>query len=221
MKLNCLGFPAVLTVLFVAGTVPATASVALVGTTTNPTGVTGLVTGGNTYNVTFTTDFFDNVFPTGPQFSTWIDASTAAVDLGSALNALGVTGLGGFSCSTLSNVDHKGGCSVMIPWLPAPTDGWLIETANASWFYWPADNSFTPPIPAHSDTQFSESWTYINTPNPSLGMNALGDTNFYMEWAVFDPSPSSVPEPASLGLLGTGLGLIALGARRKAALRRQ
>jgi hypothetical protein len=189
------------------------ASAGLVGTTTNPTGVTGLVVDGNTYDVTFSTDFFLNVFPTGPQFNDWIPATDAATALAAALNGYGVTALGGHDCDILSNPDHQGGCGVLIPFPTVPD--WQISTGTAGWFYWQGDPSFTPPIPPHSDTQFGQAWTYINIANPALGMNALGNTNWYLEWASFTLTAEAAPEPVSLLLLGTGLSVMGLAARRR------
>src|SRR5215471_938912 len=136
------------------------ASAGLVGTTSNPTGVTGLVVGSNIYDVTFSPDFFQNVFPSGPQFGTFIDAANVSTALADFLNGAGVTGLGGFHCATLANVDHQGGCSIMVPYTSVP--GWDISTVNASWFYWPGDPSATPPLLPFSDTQFDQSYTYFS-----------------------------------------------------------
>jgi hypothetical protein len=186
------------------------ASAALVGTTTNPTGVTDLAVDGNFYNVSFSTDFYLNVFPSGPQFNDWIPATDAATALSAALNSFGVTALGGHDCDTLANVDHQGGCGILIPF--PPTGGWQINTATSSWFYWLGDPSATPPVPPFSDTQFGTAWTYISVTNPALGMNALGESNVYDEWAVF--TFAGAPEPASMLMLGTGMILISLAARR-------
>jgi hypothetical protein len=69
----------------------ANAAATLVGTTTNPTGIDGLVVDGTTYNVTFSTTTL-NTFTFGSTVST--DARSALAD---ALNALNVTSLGGAS----------------------------------------------------------------------------------------------------------------------------
>lgn len=192
-------------------TIPASAG--LVGTTTNPTGVAGLVVGSNIYDVTFSIDYFDNVFPSGPQFSTWVDAADVSTALANVLNGAGVTGLGGFSCATLANSDHRGGCSIMVPY---PTvAGWQISTVNASWFYWQGDPSAVPPVPPYSDTQFGQSYGYINLANPQAGANAFGNNNWYAEWASVSLTGTVAPEPASTFLFAAGLGLVSLASRRR------
>jgi hypothetical protein len=65
----------------------ANASPMLVGTTTNPTGINGLIVDGTTYNVTFSLTTL-NSFTYSSKLS--VDANAALVD---ALNALSVTGL--------------------------------------------------------------------------------------------------------------------------------
>src|ERR1051326_6453871 len=62
----------------------ANATPTLVGTTTNPTGIDGLVVDGTIYNVTFSTTTL-NTFTAGTTLS--VDAATALKD---ALNTLGV-----------------------------------------------------------------------------------------------------------------------------------
>jgi len=69
----------------------ADAAATLVGSTTNPTGINGLVVDGTTYNVTFSTTTL-NTFTQGTTLST--DATAALV---AAVNSLNVTGLGGAS----------------------------------------------------------------------------------------------------------------------------
>jgi hypothetical protein len=69
----------------------ANAAATLVGTTTDPTGIDGLVVDGTTYNVTFSLTTL-NTFTYSTSLS--FDARTALVD---ALNSLNVTGLGGAS----------------------------------------------------------------------------------------------------------------------------
>jgi hypothetical protein len=76
---------------FSALTAPIAARAAtLVGTSSFPTGVDGLVVDGTTYNVTFTPGTYTNVFSvTAPTFlNNSTGASDAAVDLAAALNSL-------------------------------------------------------------------------------------------------------------------------------------
>jgi hypothetical protein len=76
---------------FLAFTAPIAARAAtLVGTSSFPTGVDGLVVGGTTYNVTFTQGNYDAVFSvTAPTFLTnFTGAVAAATDLAAALNSL-------------------------------------------------------------------------------------------------------------------------------------
>src|SRR5881398_3609911 len=71
------------------------ATLVLVGTTTNPTGINGIVVDGVTYNTTFlTADVASPLFSFGTQAST--DATNA---LAAALNSLGVTHLLGATAS--------------------------------------------------------------------------------------------------------------------------
>lgn len=86
MKSKALGLlaAALMGVSGVVGAVPV-----LVGTTTNPTGIDGLVVDGTTYSVAFSPTTL-NTFTPGTSLST--DAANA---LGTALNALSVVALGG------------------------------------------------------------------------------------------------------------------------------
>jgi hypothetical protein len=79
--------------------VPARADAVLVGMTTNAMGVNGLVVDGNTYNVRFFNDSYDNVFPgNNPIFAGNATlAHDAATALAAALNTLSVTCLVGLS----------------------------------------------------------------------------------------------------------------------------
>lgn len=79
--------------------VTALASPVLRGTTTSPTGFTGLEVDGITYNVAFTTESYDTTFATIPP--TFLGNENGALDtafaLVSALNAAEVTELGDYS----------------------------------------------------------------------------------------------------------------------------
>jgi hypothetical protein len=100
MKSKALGLLAA-TLMGVSGAVGA--APVLVGTTTDPTGIDGLVVDGTTYDVAFSTTTL-NTFTYGTVLSG--DASNA---LASALNTFGVTSLGGGSASYFYfvNVDNS------------------------------------------------------------------------------------------------------------------
>jgi hypothetical protein len=98
----------------------------LVGTTTDPTGINGLVVDGTTYGVAFSTTTL-NTFTYGTTLSA--DASNA---LASALNTLGVTSLGGGSASYFYFVDVDNS-------LATSSEGTICLTAGtqcnpASWY---------------------------------------------------------------------------------------
>ena len=103
----------------------ANATPTLVGTTTNPTGINGLIVDGTIYNVTFSTTTL-NTFTPGTTLS--IDAGTA---LASALTTLSVTALNNGGTvfyildvdNTLTNYDGPSlctnACGVNPPWIEA------------------------------------------------------------------------------------------------------
>jgi hypothetical protein len=79
---------------------PALAAPTLVGTTTNASGIDGVVVNSVTYDVTFSTASF------GSTFSTAKGGSEASIALAADLNTLSVTGLSivgasGFDCRTV------------------------------------------------------------------------------------------------------------------------
>src|SRR5262245_8601687 len=82
--------------------VSARADAVLVGTTAEATGLTGLVVDGNTYNVSFIHNSYDNVYPSNdPIFAgNSTLAADAAQALATALNTLSVTGIAGVGPST-------------------------------------------------------------------------------------------------------------------------
>ena len=93
LSMNWLGAVALL-----AASGTALAAPTLVGTTTNASGIDGVVVGPITYDVTFSTSSFDSTFT---RQST---ATTAAAVLSTDLNTLKVTGLSfggasGFDCT--------------------------------------------------------------------------------------------------------------------------
>jgi hypothetical protein len=86
---------------------PAVAGPILLGTTTNATGITGLVVDGTTYSVTFISDTYANVYGNNAAIfaSNSTLAADAAVALAAALTALNVTNLtgnaGGFQSAVI------------------------------------------------------------------------------------------------------------------------
>lgn len=109
------------------------ADFALQGTTTDPSGITGLVVDGTTYNVSFLTGTYDSVYTSPPTFlGNATGATDASVGLASALNTLGVVGLLGNDCIT-----H--GCQILTPYL--------------------IDNSNSPPVMHLTVTQTVPSYT--------------------------------------------------------------
>jgi hypothetical protein len=71
---------------------PAAQAVTLIGTTSNPTGIDGLVVDGTTYNVTFVAGSYNTVYSGAPPtfFGNEPGAGDAATALTSALNTLDV-----------------------------------------------------------------------------------------------------------------------------------
>jgi hypothetical protein len=94
MKTKLLGLMALVTLLGMSQAGAET----LVGTTTDATGIDGLVVGSLTYNVTFENASYDTVYPSAPTFlGNSSGAEDAASAIESALNSLGVTALTGIS----------------------------------------------------------------------------------------------------------------------------
>ena len=117
----------------------AIASPVLLGTTTNPTGIDGLVVDGTTYNVTFSITTL-NSFTQGT-----VQSIDAAIALSAALNSLGVVELGdqgnqatGYFIgvdNTLSPLDiaqcnTAGGSTCVAPWFYNITGGVPLGEQN-------------------------------------------------------------------------------------------
>jgi hypothetical protein len=176
-------------------------ALSLVGTTSDASGIDGLVVDGVTYDVTFANGSYNTVYSiTAPTFlgnsSGSVDAANA---LASAMNALGVTDILGV------NQMIYGQAALFIP-----------DAQNS-------DGSFdaqyvelvSPPQP-----QSSFGWFYLSG-NTTYGFVEISsgaiidDGGFAVFTAVSGPT-TNTPLPAALPLFATGLGGLALlGWRRK------
>jgi len=161
----------------------------LVGTTTNPTGINGLVVDGTIYDVTFNITTL-NSFTAGTTLS--IDAATALAD---ALNSLSVTELNNTSATfylldvdnSLSGYDSALMCS----------NGQACPGNVGNWHEASSESS----------------------PNLGLSGTPISFTDEYVEAADFtEVGTVGVPEPLTLSLFGAGLvGAAAMRRRKKVA----
>jgi len=159
----------------------------LVGTTTNASGIDGVIVAGSPYDVTFSTSSFDSTFSTMPA------AFYASSALGLDLDILGVTGLSfgkarGFDCgeclSGLHCVVFAGSSSQLPAAAFVGLPGNRVWVANGEVF-----SGFSPGCPQT--------------------INGHGDCFEAAHW-------TKVPELATLALFGLGLVGVRLSRRRLA-----
>jgi len=181
----------------------AAATPVLQGTTTEPTGVTGLVVDGSTYDVTITTnDSYNYVFGSQPLiFPTATSAGDAMLALQTFLNTTGVSDLyGGDYC-------YLHGCAVLEPY--ADIGGMVSVAATGI----PAP--FEPPSIPEGANPWSGAPAPFGFQFPDFLALQIRHTLFGLEWAVFTPEATRVPEPATLSLVGLCLAGIGFARRRK------
>jgi hypothetical protein len=184
----------------------------------NPTGVTGLVVDGTTYNVTFSTDSYNTLFPSSPTFG---GNSAGADDASGALAAV-------LLAANITSLDSPNGdcttepayCYIITP------DG--LDTANPAFPYPVGYAAVEQNAPDGDFTWTGLPYEYFGASVPLSSVNYPGLFNqvpssddyggLYLEYAVYTEvaagsGPTTVPEPTTLSLLG--LGLAALGWMRK------
>jgi hypothetical protein len=153
----------------------------LLGTTTDPTGINGLVVDGVTYDVTFSTTKFDSPFTSGTTASQDAANAIAAVFSSAGVTELGATALipSGFYLAYVDDGFDMFGVS----------EGTHCQVGSGGTCFtshWVFDGGASFPLGAFS---------------PIPGFPPLG----YAVAADFAPVSSSVPEPATLALFSFGL----------------
>lgn len=118
-----------LSAAILAITATATATPVLVGSTTDPLGVLGLRIRNTTYDVFFSTESYDTLFPTAgltPQggmlptptpagMLSPADGAIASMELVTAFDSRSVTGLLGDACGMSTDGKYNGFCDIFIP----------------------------------------------------------------------------------------------------------
>jgi hypothetical protein len=172
----------------------AMAAPTLVGTTTDPTGINGLVVDGTTYNVTLSTTMFDSPFTYGSAASI-----AAATDLAAALTSLGVTELAGIT-----------------PMGPGADGGGLVLAVDNAF----GSSDFAGCGAIGPPTCSIPTWGYAFGPlPPPFPTGPIRDqTGDIVGWyGIANFTVASVPEPTTLTLFGLGLAGLGFARRRKSA----
>jgi hypothetical protein len=187
MKTKLLGLIACMALISVSQASAAT----LVGTTSDATGIDGLVVDSVTYDVTFTNDSYSNVYSSVQPtfFGNQVGADHAAQALVSALNALGVTNLVGLTVTPEA---------VAVPFAAPPS-------TTTAWTYLAECGFGGCPI--------SPTW-FESSGNAAINAGAVFSDTDYSTFVL--SATSATPLPAALPLFATGLGALGLiGWRRK------
>jgi hypothetical protein len=176
----------------------AAADPTLVGTTTDPTGIKGLLVGGQLYDVTFSTKSYDSLFTGAAPPPTFLNSPNVFLTetaLSSFFGSSHVTSLGGGACGGTTS------CAVFVPSGVVSVSGTV--TTNGAF------------------TAFGQHGSANGAGDPgldvtkSVGKNTVATTGTYYEYAVFTPRAAHVPAPDMLGVTAVALVAIALARRRR------
>jgi hypothetical protein len=169
---------------------------AILGTTDNVTGVSGLTVDGTIYDVGFAFKSYRDVFGVAePFFSDQALALDAMTTLNDFLESQGVTGVVG---------------------LPTPRGTLILNLATGTLFAGPCFGP-GPVCSAEVESQLSgTNWHIFDAGfNGGLSIDQTFDFNVQV---IFSPAAASVPEPLSISLFGAGLaGAIAMRRRKRKA----